>query len=533
MKKSEDKEIKCIEDRTRWILWITISTLLILVLVFYLEFYNIKENSLTGKQISGPPLGGGGASTGGGGIIVGGGTEGSGGGGNNNLQGGDPDPENSGSAPVESVQSTGGGRPLRECENGRDDDGDGWIDYPEDPGCESTNEEDEFNYPTGLECSDNKDNDGDGLIDGNDPECKSPKDEYEMFECSDGKDNESPFGLEPGAPRGDGLIDAEDPGCWKLIDIPESYDPKLDDEAAATSQCQDKIDNDADGLIDLDDPDCFDKIDYTESGSFGGIDEDGDGYFDRYDNCPETYNPKQENKDGDKFGDACDNCPEVKNDGQLDSNKNGIGDACENTNDRTNERNKDENEGPSLYLIKNGELFNPGEFTRLAVIKGDKIEFNLGGTRYTIKIDEITSEYLIFAFTPPTGESETATLNLGDIAKIFINSEIVALKLDDLTEQQIAFITIVALGVVEEGIEQTPEEAEEELNALFSSVVEGQQQVSAEKSSQQEIEKLQRERKIALTIIVIAIAIVAVVWVIVLKKQMKKKKNKIIKSSLK
>jgi hypothetical protein len=37
-------------------------------------------------------------------------------------------------------------------------------------------------------------------------------------------------------------------------------------------------------------------------------DEDGDGIFDRDDNCPDTFNPQQEDADGDGVGDACDAC---------------------------------------------------------------------------------------------------------------------------------------------------------------------------------------------------------------------------------
>jgi len=36
------------------------------------------------------------------------------------------------------------------------------------------------------------------------------------------------------------------------------------------------------------------------------VDTDGDGVLDGDDNCPEVYNPNQENMDGDVFGDACD-----------------------------------------------------------------------------------------------------------------------------------------------------------------------------------------------------------------------------------
>ncbi len=38
-------------------------------------------------------------------------------------------------------------------------------------------------------------------------------------------------------------------------------------------------------------------------------DVDGDGVPDAEDNCPDVYNPDQENADGDEWGDACDNCP--------------------------------------------------------------------------------------------------------------------------------------------------------------------------------------------------------------------------------
>lgn len=71
--------------------------------------------------------------------------------------------------------------PLGPCENGVDDDGDGWIDNA-DPGCYQGG-----NYAPGdtsesnneFECSDGIDNDGDGLIDGADPDCTAGDDDIE------------------------------------------------------------------------------------------------------------------------------------------------------------------------------------------------------------------------------------------------------------------------------------------------------------------------------------------------------------------
>jgi Flp pilus assembly protein TadG len=66
------------------------------------------------------------------------------------------------------------------------------------------------------------------------------------------------------------------------------------------------------------------------SGAGGGVDGDGDGVTDEEDNCPNVYNPAQEDTDGDGVGDACDNCPEVANPDQEDIDDDGVGDACDN-----------------------------------------------------------------------------------------------------------------------------------------------------------------------------------------------------------
>ena len=65
--------------------------------------------------------------------------------------------------------------------------------------------------------------------------------------------------------------------------------------------------------------------DHTLHGVFG----DGDGIPDYSDNCPDVYNPDQDDLDFDGTGDLCDNCPDTYNSDQTDSDEDGIGDKCE------------------------------------------------------------------------------------------------------------------------------------------------------------------------------------------------------------
>ncbi len=76
--------------------------------------------------------------------------------------------------------------PPAACADGLDNDGDGKIDYPADPGCTSTTDTDEYNAPPPVyACSDSLDNDSDGKIDygtatSNDPGCTSATDTDEF-----------------------------------------------------------------------------------------------------------------------------------------------------------------------------------------------------------------------------------------------------------------------------------------------------------------------------------------------------------------
>ncbi len=67
--------------------------------------------------------------------------------------------------------------PLPECNDHQDNDGDGLIDYPQDPDCASLSDRREA---AGNECYDGIDNDGDGLIDyPQDPDCENQTDDSE------------------------------------------------------------------------------------------------------------------------------------------------------------------------------------------------------------------------------------------------------------------------------------------------------------------------------------------------------------------
>ncbi|HLG24200.1 MAG TPA: PEGA domain-containing protein, partial [Candidatus Nanoarchaeia archaeon] len=106
--------------------------------------------------------------------------------------------------------------PKKACSDGTDNDGDGKIDYPNDPGCTSGDDDSETDPNTLYQCSDGIDNDNDAKIDMADPGCTSSTDDSETDTpqnpaCSDGKDND-----------GDGKIDyPNDPGCSSTNDNTE------------------------------------------------------------------------------------------------------------------------------------------------------------------------------------------------------------------------------------------------------------------------------------------------------------------------
>ena len=116
--------------------------------------------------------------------------------------------------------------PVTQCNDGIDNDGDGKIDFPDDPGCTSATDDSEDSLPA-PQCSDGRDNDGDGKVDyPDDPGCFAPQQDDETDDCPDG----------PGCPQcgdgkdndGNGSKDyPNDPGCSSASDNDEFTDNPL------------------------------------------------------------------------------------------------------------------------------------------------------------------------------------------------------------------------------------------------------------------------------------------------------------------
>ena len=97
-----------------------------------------------------------------------------------------------------------------QCDNGRDDDGDLRVDYPQDPGCDDEADDDESDDPPPppAACANGVDDDDDGVIDLEDPGCDGPWDADESDDppppaCNNGLDDDT-----------DGYTEyPADPGC--------------------------------------------------------------------------------------------------------------------------------------------------------------------------------------------------------------------------------------------------------------------------------------------------------------------------------
>ncbi len=160
------------------------------------------------------------------------------------------------------------------CNDGVDNEGDGLIDYPFDPGCTAVDHTSETDPLADPVCSNGFDDDGDGLIDfGEDPQCASAADRDERSECSDGVDND-----------GDGRTDYDRDGDTTPDSTRDFQCSCASDPSEGTNpQCGDGCDNDTDGLIDMQDPGCDTPEDTSELNvpqCNDGLDNNNDGRID-------------------------------------------------------------------------------------------------------------------------------------------------------------------------------------------------------------------------------------------------------------
>ncbi len=177
---------------------------------------------------------------------------------------------------------------IPECKDGIDNDSDGKIDFPKDAGCSNENDDNESDDPPEnvSQCEDRIDNDGDGKIDyptdlgcankDDNNESDDPQPPVDVPECKDGIDNDS-----------DGKIDfPKDAGCSNENDDNESDEPQ---PPVNIPECKDGMDNDLDGKIDYpNDKGCSSQDDDNESDDppvhlpqcNDGKDNDSDGKVD-------------------------------------------------------------------------------------------------------------------------------------------------------------------------------------------------------------------------------------------------------------
>ncbi|MGY5850519.1 hypothetical protein [Salegentibacter sp. F14] len=109
-------------------------------------------------------------------------------------------------------------------------------------------------------------------------------------------------------------------------------------------------------------------------------DDDDDDVPNDDDNCPNVYNPGQENYDNDSYGDACDNCPFVDNQEQDDTDNDGVGDACDNCPDEDDTLDDNENGIPDCLEDDNGN--------------GDDCETDLGQCETAFMVGDYTFQDL-------------------------------------------------------------------------------------------------------------------------------------------
>ena len=205
------------------------------------------------------------------------------------------------------------------CADARDNDEDGLVDYPNDPGCVQPGDVDEQDPQIPPACSNGVDDDGDGLEDfGGDTNCDSAADDFEGPDCSDGIDND-----------GDGTVDFDRNGDGRQdrnrdSDCICANDPR----ETRLPQCSDGCDNDGDGVIDLEDPGCQDDpnggTEFNEPICQDEIDNDEDQWTD-YPNDPGCTEPNDPSEADPELPPQCSDGVDNDGDGRVDFDRVGRG----------------------------------------------------------------------------------------------------------------------------------------------------------------------------------------------------------------
>ncbi len=193
--------------------------------------------------------------------------------------------------------------PDGSCDNDVDDDGDGFTDFPDDPGCDAADDPSE--RTPAAPCDDGLDNDGDLRGDAFDPGCEGPLDGSERSStlvCDDGFDNDDDLVIDfPG-----------DPGCASSVDPSERGNGAV--------ACDDGLDNDGDTYSDFpDDPGCEAVGDKSERGAGlacdDGVDNDGDLVTDHPADtgCASIFDPSERS-----VSRICDDGVDQDGDGSID-----------------------------------------------------------------------------------------------------------------------------------------------------------------------------------------------------------------------
>lgn len=204
-----------------------------------------------------------------------------------------------------------------QCQDGLDNDGDGLVDYPEDIGCDSLLDNDEYNDVVVLTaCEDGIDNDGDGFIDLADSGCDDLTDDNEYNDIAMDLDftvtpvsGMTPLDIEivcsldggngdvhgeisindGGEGEGYGAYDSELLYSTTLTTgvywVTCTYEDSEEDVVSETIEvvvygpvCEDGLDNDNDMLIDMADPGCLNPGSDTEENDAFDLSIDG-GYL--------------------------------------------------------------------------------------------------------------------------------------------------------------------------------------------------------------------------------------------------------------